>query len=103
MNFTEFLSERILRTRLKGHRILVVFDPEGRYEAISNSLADEHCKMISSAGRPRRLPASIKPPNIILLLGDDHGWEETGYKQASPRANPDAHAMTPSGVFARTA
>jgi len=58
---------------------------------------------ISSAGRPRRLPASIKPPNIILLLGDDHGWEETGYKQASPRANPDAHAMTPSGVFARTA
>ena len=52
MNFTEFLRERILRTRLKEHRILVVFDPEGRYEAICNALADENCKVISSAGRP---------------------------------------------------
>jgi len=23
--------------------------------------------------------ASAAPPNIVLLMGDDHGWEETGY------------------------
>ena len=27
-------------------------------------------------------------PNIILLMGDDHGWEETGY-------NGHAHLRTP--------
>lgn len=25
------------------------------------------------------LMAAAAPPNIILLMGDDHGWEETGY------------------------
>lgn len=24
-------------------------------------------------------PAAAKLPNIVLLMGDDHGWEETGY------------------------
>ena len=28
------------------------------------------------------------PPNIILLMGDDHGWEETGY-------NGHPHVKTP--------
>lgn len=28
------------------------------------------------------------PPNIILLMGDDHGWEETGY-------NGHPHVLTP--------
>lgn len=52
MNFTEYLRDRILRERLKTHRILVVFDPEGRYEAICNSLADKHTQVITSVGRP---------------------------------------------------
>ena len=52
MNFTEYLRERILRERLKEHRILVVYDPEGRYESICDALADENCKVIRSAGRP---------------------------------------------------
>ena len=40
------------------------------------------------------LPAMLPPlraadrPNIILLMGDDHGWEETGY-------NGHAHVRTP--------
>lgn len=29
-----------------------------------------------------------EPPNVILLMGDDHGWEETGY-------NGHAHLQTP--------
>src|SRR5215212_11095804 len=32
--------------------------------------------------------ASASPPNIILLMGDDHGWEETGY-------NGHPHVRTP--------
>jgi arylsulfatase A-like enzyme len=27
-------------------------------------------------------------PNIVLMMGDDHGWEETGY-------NGHTHAKTP--------
>ena len=34
------------------------------------------------------LPASAALPNIILMMGDDHGWEETGY-------NGHPHVKTP--------
>lgn len=34
------------------------------------------------------LPAIAAPPNIILMMGDDHGWEETGY-------NGHPHVKTP--------
>ena len=32
--------------------------------------------------------ASATQPNIVLLMGDDHGWEETGY-------NGHPHVRTP--------
>ena len=32
--------------------------------------------------------AAAAPPNIVLLMGDDHGWEETGY-------NGHPHVKTP--------
>lgn len=32
--------------------------------------------------------AAAPPPNIVLLMGDDHGWEETGY-------NGHPHVKTP--------
>jgi arylsulfatase A-like enzyme len=34
------------------------------------------------------LLAAAAPPNIILMMGDDHGWEETGY-------NGHPHVKTP--------
>ena len=33
-------------------------------------------------------PAPGQRPNIILLMGDDHGWDETGY-------NGHPHVLTP--------
>ncbi len=33
-------------------------------------------------------PLSSAQPNIVLLMGDDHGWEETGY-------NGHPHVKTP--------
>lgn len=33
-------------------------------------------------------PLDAAPPNIILMMGDDHGWEETGY-------NGHPHVKTP--------
>jgi arylsulfatase A-like enzyme len=35
-----------------------------------------------------QLPAAEPRPNIVLLMGDDHGWEETGY-------NGHPHVKTP--------
>lgn len=35
-----------------------------------------------------RTVAADTPPNVILLMGDDHGWEETGY-------NGHPHVRTP--------
>lgn len=32
--------------------------------------------------------SELSPPNIVLLMGDDHGWEETGY-------NGHPHVKTP--------
>jgi arylsulfatase A-like enzyme len=44
-----------------------------------------------------RLPAAPLP-NIILLMGDDHGWEETGYHGHPHVKTPVLDAMAASGL-----
>ena len=38
------------------------------------------------------------PPNIILLMGDDHGWEETGYNGHAYLHTPVLDEMAESGL-----
>jgi len=42
----------------------------------------------------RRLPA----PNIVLMMGDDHGWEETGYNGHPYLRTPVLDKMASSGL-----
>ena len=44
--------------------------------------------LTACAGPPAEETTTPDLPNIILLMGDDHGWEETGY-------NGHAHLHTP--------
>ena len=44
-----------------------------------------------------RKPASAAPPNVILLMGDDHGWEETGYNGHAHLKTPALDSMAASG------
>ena len=37
-------------------------------------------------------------PNIVLLMGDDHGWEETGYNGHPHLKTPALDAMAASGL-----
>ena len=37
-------------------------------------------------------------PNIILLMGDDHGWEETGYNGHPHLKTPALDAMAAAGL-----
>jgi len=49
----------------------------------------KHLALLISALCPLcPLLSAAAPPNIILLMGDDHGWEETGY-------NGHPHVKTP--------
>ena len=41
---------------------------------------------------------SERPPNIILLMGDDHGWEETGYNGHPHVKTPVLDEMAASGL-----
>ena len=34
--------------------------------------------------------AAAELPNIVLMMGDDHGWEETGYHGHPPRQDARA-------------
>tara|TARA_R110002072_G_scaffold238769_2_gene396357 strand:+ start:276418 stop:277932 length:1515 start_codon:yes stop_codon:yes gene_type:complete len=44
-------------------------------------------------------PASgAEPPNIILLMGDDHGWDETGYNGHPHLKTPVLDEMAASGL-----
>jgi len=42
--------------------------------------------------------AESAPPNIILLMGDDHGWEETGYNGHPYVKTPVLDEMAASGL-----
>ncbi len=53
---------------------------------VSNILAADHAKSDS------------EPPNIILLMGDDHGWEETGYNGHPDLKTPVLNEMAASGL-----
>lgn len=37
-------------------------------------------------------------PNIVLLMGDDHGWEETGYNGHAHLRTPNLDAMAANGL-----
>src|SRR5439155_23015286 len=42
--------------------------------------------------------AAAAPPNIVLLMGDDHGWEETGYNGHPHVKTPVLDEMAASGM-----
>jgi arylsulfatase A-like enzyme len=44
------------------------------------------------------LNASAAPPNIILMMGDDHGWEETGYHGHPHVKTPVLDEMARTGL-----
>ena len=44
------------------------------------------------------LARSATPPNIILLMGDDHGWEETGYNGHPHLKTPVLDEMARTGL-----
>tara|TARA_R110000850_G_scaffold232127_3_gene356879 strand:+ start:493 stop:3051 length:2559 start_codon:yes stop_codon:yes gene_type:complete len=52
MTFSQYLTDRVFRLRLKEARILVVFDPEGQYEDVCVELADEQCRVLNTSGKP---------------------------------------------------
>jgi len=44
------------------------------------------------------LQATAAPPNVVLLMGDDHGWEETGYNGHPYVKTPVLDRMVASGL-----
>ena len=42
--------------------------------------------------------AADELPNIILLMGDDHGWDETGYNGHPHLATPVLDEMAANGL-----
>ena len=57
-------------------------------------LAFAICILLSSRGHA----APDSRPNIILLMGDDHGWEETGYNGHPVLKTPTLDKMAASGL-----
>jgi len=47
---------------------------------------------------PLTLFAADPPPNILLLMGDDHGWEETGYNGHPYLKTPVLDEMAATGL-----
>ncbi|MEM1095158.1 MAG: sulfatase-like hydrolase/transferase [Bacteroidota bacterium] len=45
-----------------------------------------------------QLEDAATPPNIILLMGDDHGWEETGYNAHPHLHTPVLDEMAATGL-----
>jgi arylsulfatase A-like enzyme len=43
-------------------------------------------------------PADDPPPNIVLCMGDDHGWDETSYQGHPHLKTPNLDAMAAAGL-----
>ena len=53
---------------------------------------------LASACSPAPEPETAGPPNIVLLMGDDHGWDETGYNGHPHLITPVLDEMAASGL-----
>ena len=54
--------------------------------------------LITCTCTPDTPPEAEAPPNIILLMGDDHSWEETGYNGHPFLLTPVLDEMAASGL-----
>lgn len=52
MTFAEHLRTRVFEPRLNETRILVIFDPDGRYEGICTGMTSETCAVINATSAP---------------------------------------------------
>jgi hypothetical protein len=69
MTFSEHLQTRVFEHELAERRILVVFDPEGRYEGICAGMVSETCTVINTTGTP--LSSRLDASQVWQKLGAD--------------------------------
>jgi len=56
------------------------------------------CLLVGLVALSSSLSAAVKQPNIILMMGDDHGWEETGYHGHPHVKTPVLDEMAATGL-----
>ena len=54
--------------------------------------------MIRAVSATEQRDGEIDRPNVILLMGDDHGWEETGYNGHPDVKTPVLDEMAAAGL-----
>lgn len=54
--------------------------------------------VVGVAAAAAAMPAQAERPNIILLMGDDHGWDETGYNSHPWLQTPVLDEMAANGL-----
>lgn len=70
MTFSDHLKTKVFSPRLSASRILVVFDPEGRYEDISAGFAEApQCTLINTSEKP--LSSRLEAMKAWKALGED--------------------------------
>ncbi len=57
-----------------------------------------HLLLLSLVMLSRAMGAEVTAPNIILMMGDDHGWEETGYHGHPHVKTPVLDEMAATGL-----
>ncbi len=53
---------------------------------------------LGRANMANAAPPNAAPPNIVLMMGDDHGWEETGYNGHPYVKTPVLDEMAATGL-----
>ncbi len=65
---------------------------------LSLSLLLSFCLPVAASAAERPLAVSPSNPNIVLLMGDDHGWDETGYNGHPYLKTPVLDDMARTGL-----
>jgi hypothetical protein len=98
MRIETFIQQEILAPRMADKGVLVVYDPERRYQGTCNSMADERCRVVDASGSS--ILSREQAAQALVVLGQGRIDHLLVYVPAAAPLTDEARQQDPFSPYA---